>query len=370
VFYLNTGSKFRDVSASWGLHTATGKALGAAWADYNNSGKQSLAIANDEVAGDLMLNSGRKFKNIGASSGTAYDQNGNVHAGMGIDWGDYDNDGRLDLVVTTFRDEAKCVYRNEGGDLFSETSDAIGLGPSRPFLSFGTKWLDFDNDGWLDLIIANGHVQDNAAALDSTTTYRQRIQLFHSTKGQFTEVPDRLSDEARRPIVGRGLAIGDYDNDGRVDALVVDDEGSPLLLHNQTPDAGNWLSLDLEGTKANRDGVGALVTVTANGVKLTRHCATDGSYMSASDKRVHFGLGKADKIESIVVRWPGGGQTVLRDQPINRIISVRQMLLPPKFQRELPHTADAYAVGSTFLGTVQRANSFICAIKRQKLSRN
>jgi hypothetical protein len=167
-------------------------------------------------------------------------------------------------------------------------------------------------------------VQDNAAALDSTTTYRQRIQLFHSTKGQFTEVPNRLSDEARRPIVGRGLAIGDYDNDGRVDALVVDDEGSPLLLHNQTPDAGNWLSLDLEGTKANRDGVGALVTVTANGVKLTRHCATDGSYMSASDKRVHFGLGKADKIESIVVRWPGGGQTVLRDQPINRIISVRQ----------------------------------------------
>jgi hypothetical protein len=112
------------------------KSAGRGVGDYNNSGKQSLAIANDEVAGDLMLNSGRKFKNIGASSGTAYDQNGNVHAGMGIDWGDYDNDGRLDLVVTTFRDEAKCVYRNEGGDLFSETSDAIGLGPSRPFLRF------------------------------------------------------------------------------------------------------------------------------------------------------------------------------------------------------------------------------------------
>jgi hypothetical protein len=128
----------------------------------------------------------------------------------------------------------------------------------------------------------------------------------------------------RRPIVGRGLAIGDYDNDGRVDALVVDSEGSPLLLHNETPDTGNWLSLDLQGTKANRDGIGALVTVTANGFKQTRHCATDGSYMSASDKRVHFGLGKADKIESIVVRWPGGGQTVLRDQEANRVISVRQ----------------------------------------------
>ena len=324
ALYLNMGSKFRDVSASWDLHGATGKSLGAAWADYNNTGKQSLAIANDEMAGDLMRNHGQKFKNVGAASGTAYDQNGDVHGGMGIDWGDYNNDGKLDLIVATFQGEAKSVYRKDNADFFSETSDAIGLGDSRPFVSFGTKWLDFDNDGWLDLMLANGHVQDNATAIDSTSTYRQRIQLFHSAKGRFSQVAERLSTEARRPIVGRGLAIGDYDNDGRVDALVVDSEGAPLLLHNQTADAGNWLSLDLQGSKANRDGIGALVTVTAKGFKQTRRCATDGSYMSSSDKRVHFGIGKADKIETIVVRWPGGGQTVLRGQAVNRIISVRQ----------------------------------------------
>ena len=324
ALYLNTGSKFRDVSASWNLNSATGKALGAAWADYNNTGRQSLAIANDEVAGDLMRNQGRNFKNIGAASGTAYDQNGEVHGGMGIDWGDYDNDGDLDLVVATFKDEVKCIYRNDSGDFFSETSDAIGLGDSRPFVTFGTKWLDFDNDGWLDLMLANGHVQDNAAAIDNTTTYRQSIQLFHNTKGRFSQVANRLSEAARRPIVGRGLAIGDYDNDGRVDVLVVDSEGAPLLLHNRMPGAGNWLSLDLQGTKANRDGIGAVVTVTANGFKQTRHCATDGSYMSSSDKRVHFGLGEADKIESIVVRWPGGGQTTLRNPAINRVLKVRQ----------------------------------------------
>lgn len=173
-------------------------------------------------------------------------------------------------------------------------------------------------------MLANGHVQDNAAVIDNATTYRQSIQLFHNTKGRFSQVAKLLSDEARRPIVGRGLAIGDYDNDGRVDVLVVDSEGAPLLLHNRMPGAGNWLSLELQGTKANRDGIGAFVTVTANGFKQTRHCATDGSYMSSSDKRVHFGLGKADKIESIVVRWPGGGQTTLRNPAINRVLKVRQ----------------------------------------------
>jgi hypothetical protein len=327
ILYRNLGGRFQDVTASWKAEgqNVSGKGLGVAAADFDGSGRQSLAIANDEMAGDLLHNLGGKFKNIGASSGTAYDNDGNVHGGMGIDWGDYDNDGKLDLAVATFQHEAKCIYRNEGKGFFSESSAALGLADkTMPFVAFGIKFFDYDNDGFLDLMIANGHVQDNINDIDKSATYRQKAQVFHNVNGSaFEEVSQTAGPAFQKLIVGRGLAVGDYDNDGRVDVLVVDSEGEPLLLHNETPNVGHWLSLRLQGTKSNRDGIGALVTVAADGKKLLRRCAADGSYMSASDRRVHVGLGKATTA-NVTVRWPNGGTNTYANLPVDRVITLRE----------------------------------------------
>lgn len=316
VLYHNRfGRRFEDATRTRGADKASGKALGVAFADFDNSGAESLAVANDEMPGDLFRDQGGKFVNIGVASGTAFGANGKVHGGMGVDWGDYDNDGRLDLFVATFQSEIKSLYHNDGEGVFTDRSPELGLNAAVPYVAFGTKFLDFDNDGWLDLLIANGHVQDNIAEVGAIwgntpgNSYRQPVQLFQGQQGKrFTHVPELLEEAVRRPIVGRGLAVGDYDNDGRMDALVVDAEGTPLLLHNDAPTSGSWLSLKLVGTRSNRGGIGALVTVRAkDGGTWTRRCGTDGSYLSASDQRVHFGLGIANRV-SVTVRWPSGAK--------------------------------------------------------------
>lgn len=323
ILYHNLGhGKFQDITRRWGAAAVSGYCLGVAFADYDGTGRPSLALANDETYGDLMKNEGKRFKNVGKAAGTATDLRGSVYAGMGIDWGDYDNDGKLDLVLATFEQQTKCVFHNHAS-LFTEESARLGLDPAVPWVAFGVKWLDFDNDGWLDLILSEGHVMDNVAdvnrAFDNADipgyakhpSYRQSIQLFHNTAGtRFTDSSSGLDAYAHRPIVGRGLAVGDYDNDGRVDVLVVDSEGVPLLLHNEAKPSGHWLSFTLEGTRSNRDGYGAQVTVQtstpAGGLTQTRVCHADGSYLSSSDKRVHVGLGTATVADTVRVRWPSG----------------------------------------------------------------
>jgi hypothetical protein len=327
VLYRNMGNgKFRDVTAEWQAGHASGKALGAAAADFDGSGRQSLYLANDEMPGDLLENDGGHFTDIGASAGIAYDATGNKHGGMGADWGDYDNDGRLDLVVATFDGEPKCIYHNDGDDLFTEQSAALGVAPlTTQYVGFGAKWLDYDNDGWLDLMITNGHTQDNVQAVHHSSTYRQPTQLFHNEQGHsFTDASAGLVGMADRPIVGRGLAIGDFDNDGRMDALVVDSEGEPILLHNETPAVGHWLEVRLIGVKSNRDGIGALVTVHAGALTLLRQCTTGGSYMSASDKRVHFGLADATVADRVTIRWPSGHVDTYKDVKPDQIITIRE----------------------------------------------
>jgi enediyne biosynthesis protein E4 len=326
VLYRNLGGgRFADVTRAWGAAAVSGKALGVAVADYDGSGRQSIAIANDEVPGDLLRNAGGHFVNAGAVSGTALDDEGKAHGGMGVDWGDYDNDGKLDLAVSTFQNEPKCLYHNEGGGIFADRSPALGVGDvTRPYVAFGIKFFDFDNDGFLDLIVANGHVQDNIAAIDSSTTYRQNIQLLRNLRGnRFQDVGATAGPVFATGIVGRGLAVGDYDNDGRVDVLVVDSEGASHLLHNETLHAGNWLTLKLRGARSNRDGIGALVRIEANGMKQLRRCATDGSYMSASDVRVHVGIGNATAAR-VTVRWPGGKSTRYGAVQANRAWILRE----------------------------------------------
>ncbi|MCA1595671.1 MAG: CRTAC1 family protein [Chloroflexi bacterium] len=324
--YHNEGNgRFRDVTKQWGAQRVQGKTLGVAFADYDGSGKQSLALANDEMPGDLLRSTARGFVDQGSRSGTIYDNAGNVHGGMGLDWGDYDNDGKLDLAVATFQDEAKCVYHDDGAGLFTERSADLGIAdPARPLVAFGVKWLDYDNDGWLDLIFSNGHVQDNISAIDHTATYRQPLRLFHNEQAKSFEDVSRTAGPAfQQPIVGRGLAVGDFDNDGRIDVLVVDSEGAPLLLHNECRSAAHWVSFRLIGTRSNRDGIGAIVELDAGGRRLYRRCATDGSYLSASDRRVHFGLGCA-ATASAHIRWPSGIVTVLRSVPVDRVVTVRE----------------------------------------------
>jgi len=311
LYHNDGGGKFGDVSQTW--HPSSyGKTLGAAFADYDGSGRPGLAVANDELWGELHQNMGGTFQEVGRSRGEALDGRARFHGGMGLDWGDYDNDGKLDQAVATFQNEPKSLYHNEGEGFFKDISDRVGLGDTTtPHVSFGVKWLDFDNSGWLGLMIANGHVQDNIAAIDPSTTYRQPTLLFGSLHGRrFRDLSTQAGPDLQRPLVGRGLAVGDFDNDGRVDALVVDSEGAPLLLRNQSAPVGHWLSLKLVGTKSNRDGIGALVTVTtstpAGSLTQTRLCHTDGSYLSASDVRVHVGLGRAAAAQTVSIKWPSG----------------------------------------------------------------
>jgi len=328
LYHNEGGGRFRDVSREWGVSGTAGNTLGVASADYDSSGRPSLALAADEVPGALLHNIGGKFTDVAHRAGVAFDPTGTSQGGMGIDWGDYDNDGRLDLFVGTFQSEVKDVYHNDGDGTFTQQAGAVGLYSPTQNVTFGAKWLDFDNDGWLDLVIANGHIEDNADKVEAGRSFRQPVQLFHSvrTDSRLTlqEVRAALAGAAGRPIVGRGLATGDYDNDGREDVLVVDSDGRPLLLHNESAPVGHWLSVRLEGTRSNRDGLGALLTAVADGHSLLRQCHTDGSYLSASDRRVHFGLGDAARVETLTVRWPSGRQDVLKDISADRAIVVRE----------------------------------------------
>jgi hypothetical protein len=233
-----------------------------------------------------------------------------------------------------FMDQDKNVFHNEGQDLFSNKSVSLGMHDSAyPWVSFGTKWIDYDNDGWLDLITSQAGTIDTMPLIVKTlgmpysddNTFEQPTVLFHNDGGaKFLDVSGGLVDKARRRIVGRGLAIGDYDNDGRMDVLIVDSEGKPLLLHNETPKVGHWLIVRLVGTKSNRDGLGALVRVTAGDLNLVRLCQTDGSYMSASDKRVHIGLGPASVVSSLSVQWPSGHVDKLTNIPADQIVTITE----------------------------------------------
>ncbi|MFM7321179.1 MAG: CRTAC1 family protein, partial [Armatimonadota bacterium] len=301
------GGRFADVTRTAGVSSASGRGLGIAFGDYNNDGWTDFALANDERPGDLFENRrGKGFVNKGVESGTAFNPNGHVHGGMGVDWGDVNGDGWLDLFVTTYQNEVKSLYIASPGGLFTDSGLSAGLAERLDrWVSFGTKFLDFDLDGQLDLGVASGHVISNTATVYPGTVYRQQLQLFRNDGGTFSEVTDRMDAGARTPIVGRALAVGDLDNRGRPDIVVTQNEGAPLILRHGDEKVGNWLSLTLEGTRSNRNGFGARVTVTAGGRKQIRDAGNSGSYAAASDARLLVGLGTESSAD-IEVRWPSG----------------------------------------------------------------
>jgi hypothetical protein len=327
LFHNQGGKRFRDETQARGLATAHGSALGVAFGDEDGDGWPDLAVANDELPGDLFRNRGGRFANVGAASGTAYDADGRVHAGMGVDWGDMDNDGRLDLAVTTFWGEADCLYRNDGGGLFHDIAGETELARiGRPYVGFGVKFFDQDNDGDNDLVTANGHVADNADRLRRGDRYAQPTLLFRNDGGRFHDITAAAGPAFTRPIVGRAVCAGDLDDDGRVDLVITNLEGPPLLLRNRVPASrrdvggseaaekgaeprGHWLEVSLMGAPPNRQAIGARVTVRAGQQFQVREVTTAGSYLSAGDVRLHFGLGAdgdgaSAAVDEITVRWP------------------------------------------------------------------
>jgi len=321
LYRNNDDGSFTDVTAVVGMGDSHGKTLAVGWCDYDDDGDPDLYLANDGVAGDLYRNDRGRFTNVGLISGTAFGLNDTPQAGMCVDWGDYNRDGLFDLVVTAFSDEPYSLYRNEGG-LFENQSAEVGLAePTRKPLGFGGRFIDVDNDGWQDLIFANGHVYDQSAKIDAASPYRQPTLLFRNEAGgRFRDVSASAGEAINRPIVGRGLATGDYDNDGRLDVLIVDYEGAPILARNVTAETGHRLQANLRagppGTK-NRFAWGAKVVVEAGGRRWLTQVNPCSSYLSSSDPRVHIGLGSVSRVDSVTVTWPDGKLEVFKDPAVD-----------------------------------------------------
>jgi tetratricopeptide (TPR) repeat protein len=303
--FRNDGGRFVDVTNDAGINDWHGQGLGVVATDLDDDGRIDLFEANDQSPNFLFRNlGGLKFEELGESSGLAGNGKGGFQAGMGVACGDLDGDGRPDLGVTNFYNESMTFYHNLGGGVFADHTAAIGLTvPTRYKLGFGTAFLDVDNDGYLDVAIANGHVDDFRPEI----SYAMPAQLLVGGEGgQLTDVSDRAGPPWQVPRVGRGLAAGDLDNDGRLDLLLVAQDRPLAYFHNRARNENHFVTFRLEGTTSNRDGVGARVAIVAGGRRQAAWRFGGGSYQSASDPRLHFGLGAAGRVESVEVSWPSG----------------------------------------------------------------
>jgi hypothetical protein len=321
-YFRNLGGfRFRDQTREAGFHFSRGKCFGTAVADFDDDGDEDVYVANDEMPGNLFVNDGHgRFTDRGVESGTALSSTGKRQGGMGVAWGDWDNDLRADLVVTTFTQEPKSLYHNDGGGYFSDRSYLSQVTQGlMPWVGFGVLFADVNKDGYLDLAMVNGHVEDLIHQVDPANDYPQPMKLFINRRdGTFEDASGTTGNGFRRSIVGRALAVADWDNDGDPDFLAADLEGSPVLLRNDAPPSGaHWLGLHLVGgPKSNRMAIGARVTVKSALGRQLREVHTDGSYLSAHDPRVLFGLGSDPKVDEVTVRWPDGKtQTARGIQP-------------------------------------------------------
>jgi hypothetical protein len=328
TLFRNDGAGvFTDVTRTAGLFRADGKGLGAVFTDYDADGRIDLFVANDLTPNFLFHNQGRGvFKEVGLAAGVAVASDGRARAGMGTDAGDYDGDGRVDLVVTNFESEAHSVFRNLGGGLFADATFPSGVGPATlPFLGFGALFLDFDNDTHLDLAIANGHVLDNAPLFRSTSRYAQRRLLFHNTGGgRFVEMGGQRGAAFAAETVGRALIAGDVDNDGDVDLFATGNGRPAQLLVNDGVGAGHSATVVLRGDRANREGIGALAVATVGDGRLVRVVKAGSSYLGQSDTRLHFGLGVAARIDRLEIRWPGGATEIVPALMAGEVVSIAE----------------------------------------------
>ncbi len=337
--YRNNGDgTFTDVTERAGVFNPGGKGMGMACADVDGNGWVDVFVANDMTPNFLYLNQGDgRFVEKGLLSGVAYNGSGELQSSMGADFGDFNRDGRLDLAVTNFRLEGAGLYRNEGGALFTDVSSTSGVRiPTMPHVGWGTGFLDYDNDGWTDLLMVHGHVLDNADRVGSV--YRQPAILMRNRgDGRFVDVTREVKDDLTAPVPARGAAFGDYDNDGDVDVFVLAVNGEARLLRNEVGNGNRWLRIKLVGAarehrknagsavrRSNRNGIGASVTVWAGGRRQVREVQSGSSYLSQNDFRLHFGLGRHEAADSVTVRWPGGAMEHMGSTSADREIVIEE----------------------------------------------
>jgi enediyne biosynthesis protein E4 len=310
LFHNNGDGMFTDVSKATGTEDASDYyGLASLFIDVNNDGKVDLLVANDSTPNYLYLNSGNgKFEDDSYASGYALNESGRETATMGIAAGDMFHNGRIDLYNTTFSDDYKPFYRNDGDANFTDDSYRMGIAdPTVPFLGWGDAFLDYDNDGWLDLIEANGHVYPEVDKMNWGTSWAERSLLFHNVKGKLELIPPVEGSGLATVTVGRGLAFGDLFNDGKIDVVINNMDGVPTLLRNVDKNKNHWVELKLVGgAKSPRDAVGTTVYLKAAGFTQRGDVVSGGSFASSSDPRLHFGLGVAVKVDEVEVHWPSG----------------------------------------------------------------
>jgi len=329
LFRNNGDGTFTDVSKPAGVSDPDGRfGMSALWSDLDSDGWMDLYVANDSGPNFLYKNNkDGTFKETGLLAGCAVSEDGSEQGSMGLTIGDYNHDGLLDVFVTNFSDEYNTLYRQEKGMSFMDVSFAAKLAQiSFPYVGWATDFLDYDNDGWVDLMVMNGHVYPQVDKIGSGTTYAQRIFLFHNDRnGTFSEVAANCGDALMTRRVSRGAAFGDIDNDGDIDVVINNLDGSAVILRNDGGNKNNWISIKAIGSRKNRDALGAQIKVTAGDLVQVKEVYSGGSYISQNDTRLYFGLGKKTRVDSIEVRWPGGGKVeTIRDVPVNQPVIIEE----------------------------------------------
>jgi len=321
ILYRGTGDgSFEVVTGAIGASRSYG--LGAVWGDVDNDGDVDLYVANDQLPNNLFLNLLEEgvggFTDVALEAGVAFNEDGRAQAGMGVDLGDYDNDGFLDLHVTNFSHDYNTLYHNTGEGYFLDESFQASMGEeSYPYLGWGTGFRDFDRDGWLDLFVTNGHVYPEVDAYPTDSEYAQRNLLFRNLGGDGFEDVDA---GVATPSVGRGAAFADYDDDGDIDIVVANMNAAPSLFRNDAS-GGNWIGFHLVGRRSARDALGARVSVVTGERRQIREVRSGASYLSQSDLRLFFGLGDAERIDLVEIRWPRGELQRLTELPLNRYVT-------------------------------------------------
>jgi hypothetical protein len=327
LYHNNHDGTFTDVSDKSGVGLPESKGMGVVTADLNNDGWQDIAIANDTWPNFLFQNNhDGTFADVSLISGLAASEDGRYEAGMGIDAADVDGDGLLDVYITHLDFELNRLYHNNGDGTFTDVTYSSGIGNKAITLSgVAAKFIDYDNDGWPDILQANGAMVDNVNLYHSEVSYKEPLLMFRNLgSGHFEKVSDSLGPDFAHPVAGRGLATADFLNDGSIGIAVNCRGEAPELLRNDGGNANHWLEIQLIGTKSNRDGIGSVLKLTSGGVVRLEQAKGGTSYMSASDPRIHFGLGTRSKIESLVITWPSGQVDRLTNLPIDQIIAVKE----------------------------------------------
>jgi hypothetical protein len=328
VFRNNGDGTFTDASAESGVQSSLGHGMGIVCSDVDRDGDTDVFVNNDGAPGNFLFrNDGQgRFEEVAALSGTAFSADGLALGSMGVDCGDYDNDGLLDFYVTAYQEQLSHLFRNRGDGLFEDVTRQTGAGAdSYNRVTWGCSLTDFDNDAWRDIFLACGHLIDNVDQVDDTTAYAQLPIVLRNLEGNgFANVSASSGEAFQKPNVGRGAAFDDFNGDGRVDVVILNARRSATLLANESPPDRNWLVLQLVGRTSSRDAAGARIQVTAGGIRQTSEVHRGRGYQGHFGSRLHFGVGAHDRVDRIEVHWMAGGVDTFNDVPVNQVIAIRE----------------------------------------------